>query len=1097
MVSSRPSQGRLPAKGAKRVRKATQIALTGAVGLWNALKPGRGGSTHLQGFASLDPVLITHLTDEFGEHGRRASEFLQTAHTIVRSRAPWPRAPETVAYCLREALSTIPSASAEREPRWSELSREVRLARDEYRRVAGGESEERTAALDHLLRRVDAMTAVHERATVREEQLIATMVARSGTRPVSMGSDPIGTYVRILRSANAALHGNCSWDEAMALWNDSITLMRQLFLPPEERLGRLRELAQVGTPSVSDVQAVLDLIATPTHLVHFVQCAESAVWLDLLSNHGLFAPPADNSTWGGFAAVERFGEGHAREIADWWADLYERHGTNPVGASYLAHAALEIGGTEGSKLILKCLRDHSEDANILSFGVRACEVVEADDPVVEDLADLILNEQSWSRVPFTAPLLEAFANGVTNGNVRQRLQLLRFKLQSLPDDDPARLRLAANPMRSIADHHPGLNESRGSAILNCLLSVLRAAPGILQLEDLLEAIEQFPEWLRDRLRVWLFGNSLAGTPSMLAAEVEARIKAGSPTKDDIALVNRASEIGDPTAHSDAWESALGEPPSADEMRVAASTREVPRGWWRSLEWAGLLPEYAHGGWMAVREAVATFHSVPTRESLEQEGTAIWVTGRSVYEPSWFRGRSPTDAAQEIASWRPNRASLENGAREIAHALEDAVKEEPAAWTLDPTHIARTLRHPTYINHYIQALISLEREHRISVRDALEVVELVRSHPWEVVPIGRDRFDYDPDWRGAERSAVDLVRSLVESDGDLGDYTDDVWEVFSSTARDRSEPSPASAGEEWDPLTRALNRSCTRALQGVLSFLAAEHRANSTVRFDAVALLEECLRLEGDDGAEHRAVLAPAMGLLRHVLPEWTERNGELIFGERAPGDLGQVTLDLALRWGRPNTWILEGWPEGVKEAVRRGVEHALEHVLIAMLLETPGYSVGSVLEFVRRQDLGPQAARDLSRVCQGDNLRPDHAAIAIDYWRAALKAGVGLAGFGWLSTVGLEQGPWENLTLETLRHSQGEIDLSGSVAKRVMEAAPSTLGLAILDQLVRGSMQDWERRSIATQAGRYLSSVPRQLRVTSEFQRLRTALIERGAIDGV
>ena len=130
----------------------------------------------------------------------------------------------------------------------------------------------------------------------------------------------------------------------------------------------------------------------------------------------------------------------------------------------------------------------------------------------------------------------------------------------------------------------------------------------------------------------------------------------------------------------------------------------------------------------------------------------------------------------------------------------------------------------------------------------------------------------------------------------------MWTILEAEVMNCAEPSTASGSYELDPYQTAINRPRTRALQAVLSFMANEFAASSSVHPEAITLLEASLRLTGRDGAEHRAVLAPLIGFLLHVLPDWIEANRELIFGNAAPENLGQLMIDQAIKWARPNEW---------------------------------------------------------------------------------------------------------------------------------------------------------------------------------------------------
>ena len=60
----------------------------------------------------IDPRLLDHLAVEFGDFGRRVVDFLQTAQALLELESPResPRLAETVAYCLREAMKSIPAS---------------------------------------------------------------------------------------------------------------------------------------------------------------------------------------------------------------------------------------------------------------------------------------------------------------------------------------------------------------------------------------------------------------------------------------------------------------------------------------------------------------------------------------------------------------------------------------------------------------------------------------------------------------------------------------------------------------------------------------------------------------------------------------------------------------------------------------------------------------------------------------------------------------------------------------------------------------------------------------------------------------------------
>lgn len=191
----------------------------------------------------------------------------------------------------------------------------------------------------------------------------------------------------------------------------------------------------------------------------------------------------------------------------------------------------------------------------------------------------------------------------------------------------------------------------------------------------------------------------------------------------------------------------------------------------------------------------------------------------------------------------------------------------------------------------------------------------------------------------------MIRALADGDTGFAGRAGEVWAILETEARDASQPSGISGAR--DPLDHAINRRCTRALDAVLFFMAYEFRSARSVRPAALALLEDSLRIEGADGAEHRAIIATRLGFLQQVAPDWHEGSAELIFGADAPEGLAQLTADLAIKWGRPNRWLHERYRDLLRDAVNRRVEHAIDQLLMAMLWGVPGYAVDDNVAFLR------------------------------------------------------------------------------------------------------------------------------------------------------
>ena len=264
-------------------------------------------------------------------------------------------------------------------------------------------------------------------------------------------------------------------------------------------------------------------------------------------------------------------------------------------------------------------------------------------------------------------------------------------------------------------------------------------------------------------------------------------------------------------------------------------------------------------------------------------------------------------------------------------------------------------------------------------------------------------------------------------------------------------------------------------------------AHPAVRPAFEELLGFGLRLEGKDGAEYRAILAPRLAWLRYALPEWTNANLDGLLGSEAPDGLAQTTIDMAIQWSQPNPWLLTNYPEMIQDAANRHVKRAMSHLLVGMLWECPGYQVDAIVRFLESHPhLVSNAGIRLSTLINDDEPDPSHIEVAADLWQALLasQAADSAQGFGSLSEVtALDTDRWARLTLTTIARTGGRIDWADRVANRAMSQPPTTTTLEILNQLIRGQLEPWDLRYIADHIANYLRTAT-DVTATDEYQRL-------------
>src|SRR5690606_36825656 len=127
------------------------------------------------------------------------------------------------------------------------------------------------------------------------------------------------------------------------------------------------------------------------------------------------------------------------------------------------------------------------------------------------------------------------------------------------------------------------------------------------------------------------------------------------------------------------------------------------------------------------------------------------------------------------------------------------------------------------------------------------------------------------------------------------------------------------------MTLAVNRPCTRAFGAILHLSASRLRSGDVVDERLQPLLERVLHLEGSTGLQYRAMLVGWVGVIRAILPIWSEHFETALFDPESA--LGVETLALEIKWARPDDRILETYRSGVSQLVKSGRDRALDYLL--------------------------------------------------------------------------------------------------------------------------------------------------------------------------
>ena len=304
---------------------------------------------------------------EFGAHGERAVEYLRTAERMLGSSADAssPRHAECVAYCLREALKTIPgSYGSLGGGEWRTRSRKVWEAKQRFAQVRGVPGADEDGALRELLDSIDDLARTFEQETIHQKRLIAVMVERTGAQPLSSGTRPVDAYQDLLTQVDRTLHTGTSLAAVAGLWGEALALLRQLFLPPDARHRELASLAALQGPAIADAVTLESLLAAPGHLEYFLARIDDPAWLDLLDASGLLEPADGQSAWPVYAAVERLRGQHAVRLSALLASMLGRWGADQGKAFAVTRAALLLG-VDGQDVILRAVQRRSEFVSLV------------------------------------------------------------------------------------------------------------------------------------------------------------------------------------------------------------------------------------------------------------------------------------------------------------------------------------------------------------------------------------------------------------------------------------------------------------------------------------------------------------------------------------------------------------------------------------------------------------------------------------------------------------------------------------------------------------------------------------------------------------
>src|SRR5262249_37513248 len=596
-------------------------------------------------------------------------------------------------------------------------------------------------------------------------------------------------------------------------------------------------------------------------------------------------------------------------------------------------------GPPAHNVVVEVVRQHGDVRSVRALGVHVALSADAADSVVFGVADVVLN--GFRRFGdgdryHAVKILDQLQAGVTTGNVAERARMLAGKTRRLTQSDDARFMPLGIEALTL---EPGEHPEPLLVFAHHLARILsNARQWCVPTSEQLEWLGQMEGEVGERLR----GHALAGASDVPVTDkithITGRLASSTATAEDLALVTDVLAHIAVAGDLAAWTKALGTPSPAP----ADEPDRIPQDWARAWRWAAMLPADILTAWRDAIDYVSRLHGTPDPRALTGDRHPPWVSGygRSPYSAEELSAHPPLETAALVAAWEPDAESERQmfGHLELARALEEAVKANPAEWSAAPQDVVTALGRPLYIEHYFRALTEQAAD-IVAHAPAVLAAALARSPEAGAQAADQD-MEQAADREEWQKVVLDLAKALANKDGDVAASLNDLWERALTAVRNIPEIDIGLLFPDQDPLASAINRTWGHGLQTVLALAAWEFRSHGTVRPEFEQILNAVTGTAGSAGLEFRAILASHRPLLEAIVATWLEAHAAALFRE---GTLARETFDLTVKWSQPTTWLYRGFTDELFGAALREADNAIRLVVVAALREVAGYDLDTII----------------------------------------------------------------------------------------------------------------------------------------------------------
>ena len=1040
--------------------------------------------------------LFSRMKQEFGERGVYAVEMLQTAERLLEQTEQIPRQASAAAYCIRQAVVEIFQKERNSRSLWRVVSREVVEAKRRFK-----DSPNPTDELPDLLSAVDRLAKIHDGDTIHQSRLRAAIKFMTGDDPLAGESSPLKEYQGLIEDLYTPVHDVKDQSDAEAVrahYNRAVYTLARILLP-SSRQEVIAQLAELHEPQSADARRLKEIMVSPNDFDYFAGRMKSAAWFEVM-DRDMLKPPSGSSPWLVHHIVSNLKGEHLDAFISLVNENWDDWTVDGAGLDGMGFVGFRLGD-RGLPFLAKALQKKPESKTLCSFAALAYSRTKPSNPWIARLAGILLNPTSALGDYDRADTIPArLVDGMDLSSSEERIAILVFSLAMWLE-----CRDIGYVPSSIADidrNAPPVT----NGIIRGLCDALKKGRSLgMPTLDLVGQITRLPEHIRSRLEAWLYSRADDVDCSTLVDFVVSSCNNRRPTGEDVVLLDRLGRQCTKELSAKVSD-AIGRPPDPEEVDGIMQRGSRHEDDLRRILWATAIGDgISLPGWEPCLKILG--RRGWNRDSISRP-VYVSVGYESPFGREEFDSTDPYSIAAKIEAWRPDaERSLGSAiAIDIVNGLEDAVKSNPDRWAEDPVRMIGILQHPTYVTGYFQGLARSESSLDLHADRLIRAIRLAAMHPWPVIHLGSLPYEYDPDWQNADNAGIDLIGAIARKNARLSEESlSDAWELVLTAATGRPAEPLENADPEAEPETdskdymfAAIDRPRTNALQVALYLIQYVKKRNSAVPEAVLAALTGALRLTGQDGAEHRAILASRTVFLRSALPDWFEQNERILFGKDTPDNLAQMSLDMHLRWDHPDKNILEKYRNGVLGAVERGAKGAMDRLLLGMFWEIDGYDPKSIAACLAEMGskyvslAGEHMAAILSNKDNADSIRH-----GVSLWKCMLDSSPkpeALAGYGrWADVSALDQDLWEGLTLRTCKRAHGKLDWAGDVAKRIGSAHTITdTGLKILKLLIRANPDYLDRHMVAENALNALRRSKDAAGVQESWNLLREAMWARG-----